>query len=166
MSSSLMQPMRSIPLAAALLCALAACNATPSQDEMLKNADTIADPAGAPPADGVNAKNKQISGDPAASPPVTSSTTPSSQDEQLENVEMIEDPAGAPSDAQSCDAAKAQSAVGKTATQDVVDKIVADSGARSARVIKPGMAVTMDYREDRVNIDVDAANTVTAIRCG
>ena len=42
----------------------------------------------------------------------------------------------------------------------------ADSGARSARVIKPGMAVTMDFREDRVNIDVDAANSIKAIRCG
>lgn len=65
-----------------------------------------------------------------------------------------------------CDAAKARSAIGKTATQDVVDAAVAAAGAKGVRVIKPGMAVTMDYREDRLNIDVDAANVVTDVRCG
>jgi len=65
-----------------------------------------------------------------------------------------------------CDAANAQSAIGQTASQEVVDKVVADSGSGSSRVIKPGQAVTMDFREDRVNIEVDAANVVTAVRCG
>ena len=155
----------SLPLAAALLCSLAACNATPSQGE--------------------NARNTQMSEDPAPAPPASSSTTPSPQGEQLENTDMIEDPAGAPpskgvgarSDqmvdgaapapaAMTCDAAKAQSAIGQVATQAVVDKVVADSGARNARVIKPGMAVTMDFREDRVGINVDAENKITSITCG
>lgn len=65
-----------------------------------------------------------------------------------------------------CDAASAQSAVGKTASQEVVDQAVADSGSSTARVIKPGQPVTMDYREDRLNIEVDAGNVVTAVRCG
>ena len=68
--------------------------------------------------------------------------------------------------AKQCDAGKAQSAVGKTASQDVVDKAVSDSGSSTARVIKPGQAVTMDFREDRLNIEVDAGNVVTAVRCG
>jgi hypothetical protein len=34
------------------------------------------------------------------------------------------------------------------------------------RVIKPGMMVTMDYREDRVNLDVDDDNRVLNVRCG
>ena len=155
----------SIPLAAALLCSLAACNATPSQGE--------------------NAKNTQMSEDPAPTPPASSSTTPSPQGEQLEKPDMIEDPAGAPpskgvsarSDqmvdgaapapaAMVCDAAKAQSAIGQVATQAVVEKVVADSGARNARVIKPGMAVTMDFREDRVGINVDDDNKITSIACG
>lgn len=65
-----------------------------------------------------------------------------------------------------CDAATVQSAIGKTASQEVVDQIVADSGSGKSRVIKSGQAVTMDFREDRVNIEVDAGNVVTAIRCG
>lgn len=68
--------------------------------------------------------------------------------------------------AKRCDAGKAQSAVGQTASQDVVDKAVSDSGSSTARVIKPGQAVTMDFREDRLNIEVDAGNVVTAVRCG
>ncbi len=77
-------------------------------------------------------------------------------------------PANAPSaDApKQCDAAAAQWAVGKAADQALVDKAVSDSGSSSARVIKPGQAVTMDFREDRLNIEVDAANNVTAVRCG
>lgn len=68
--------------------------------------------------------------------------------------------------AKRCDAGKAQSAVGQNASQDVVDKAVSDSGSSTARVIKPGQAVTMDFREDRLNIEVDAGNKVTAVRCG
>lgn len=68
--------------------------------------------------------------------------------------------------AKQCDAGKAQSAVGQIASQDVVDKAVSDSGSSTARVIKPGQAVTMDFREDRLNIEVDAGNVVTAVRCG
>ena len=68
--------------------------------------------------------------------------------------------------AKRCDADKAQSAVGQAASQDVIDKAVSDSGSSTARVIKPGEAVTMDFREDRLNIEVDAGNMVTAVRCG
>jgi hypothetical protein len=65
-----------------------------------------------------------------------------------------------------CQAEKGQWAVGKLATDEVVAKIKADTTSASYRVISPGMAVTMDYREDRVNVDVDADNRVTAVRCG
>ncbi len=34
------------------------------------------------------------------------------------------------------------------------------------RVISPGMAVTMDYLEKRLNIHVDEVGVVTALRCG
>ena len=35
---------------------------------------------------------------------------------------------------------------GKTADEATIKKLVAASGARGARVVKPGMAVTMDFR--------------------
>ncbi|MCY7353678.1 MAG: hypothetical protein LH470_01085 [Lysobacter sp.] len=65
-----------------------------------------------------------------------------------------------------CDDSKGQAAVGRTATQSVVDRVIADTGSRTARVIKPGQSVTMDYSEQRVNIHVDAKNVIISVKCG
>ena len=65
-----------------------------------------------------------------------------------------------------CDASKAQWAIGEIADEALVARAKADTGSERSRVIPPGMAVTMDYREDRLNLDVDAENRVTAVRCG
>ncbi len=56
--------------------------------------------------------------------------------------------------------------VGQIATEEVVKKAVSDSGARHARVAKPGMAMTMDFRQDRLTIMVDAQNRIESISCG
>lgn len=63
------------------------------------------------------------------------------------------------------DAAKPD-AIGKVATEAVVDRARRDAGAQMARVLKPGQMVTMEYREGRLNIDVDEANVITNLRCG
>ena len=55
--------------------------------------------------------------------------------------------------------------VGKVADAATVEKAVRDSGAKHARIVKPNMAVTMDFREDRVTIQVDADNRITGIGC-
>ncbi|WP_049456007.1 I78 family peptidase inhibitor [Stenotrophomonas maltophilia] len=55
---------------------------------------------------------------------------------------------------------------GKTADEATIKKLVADSGARNARVVKPGMAVTMDFRQDRVTVQVDAQNRIERASCG
>lgn len=34
------------------------------------------------------------------------------------------------------------------------------------RIIPPGSAVTMDFRPDRVNFDLDADGTITRVWCG
>ncbi len=34
------------------------------------------------------------------------------------------------------------------------------------RVIRPGEMVTMEFRADRLTIEVDEAGTITAVRCG
>lgn len=34
------------------------------------------------------------------------------------------------------------------------------------RILGPGAIVTMDHRPDRMNIDLDDAGRVTAVRCG
>jgi len=38
--------------------------------------------------------------------------------------------------------------------------------ANPVRVIRPGMAVTMDFNPARLNIEVDAAEEITRISCG
>lgn len=63
------------------------------------------------------------------------------------------------------DAAK-PAALGQPATAEVVERARVDAGAQMARVLKPGQMVTMEYREGRLNIDVDAANVITNLRCG
>lgn len=63
------------------------------------------------------------------------------------------------------DAAKPD-AIGKLATTDVVDRARRNAGAQMARVLKPGQMVTMEYREGRLNVDVDAGNIITNLRCG
>lgn len=35
-----------------------------------------------------------------------------------------------------------------------------------ARLLLPGAMATMDYREDRMNVEVDASDTVTRVYCG
>ncbi|HDS0923713.1 TPA: hypothetical protein QDZ10_002191 [Stenotrophomonas maltophilia] len=54
---------------------------------------------------------------------------------------------------------------GKVANEATVKQAVAKSGAKNARVVKPGMAVTMDFREDRLTINVDADNKIERIGC-
>lgn len=66
-----------------------------------------------------------------------------------------------------CDADAAKpNAIGKVATAEVVDRARREAGAQMARVLKPGQMVTMEFREGRLNIDVDEANVITNLRCG
>ena len=67
----------------------------------------------------------------------------------------------------SCNADAAKpGVVGKLATAEIVEQARIAAGARMARVLKPGQMVTMEYAEGRLNIDVDARNVVTNLRCG
>jgi len=38
--------------------------------------------------------------------------------------------------------------------------------SQPVRVIRPGMAVTMEYSEGRLTIEVDEAGVIVALRCG
>lgn len=40
-----------------------------------------------------------------------------------------------------------------------------ETGKVAVRIVKPGMAVTMDYREDRLTVYVDATNKVERASC-
>ena len=65
-----------------------------------------------------------------------------------------------------CNANAARGHVGKVATAATVEAARKDAGARIARTLKPDHMVTMEYIEGRLNIDVDAANMITGVRCG
>ena len=56
---------------------------------------------------------------------------------------------------------------GRSADADIAAAILRASGARALRWIRPGMAVTMDFREDRVNLYLDEKmHTIVRITCG
>jgi hypothetical protein len=65
-----------------------------------------------------------------------------------------------------CDAAKAQKLIGRVQSEKVAAEGLRLTGAKALRWIAPGTAVTMDYREDRLNLRVDAAGKVVKADCG
>lgn len=106
-------------------------------------------PAATPP--GADADLRPL---PGATPPA--STTPAQGDTAMQD-DAMQDP---------CNADAAKSFVGKAASAEVVEQARTAAGADMARVLKPGQVVTMEYRAERLNIDVDAGNTITNVRCG
>lgn len=137
-----------LPFALALMVSLGACESTSDNGVIEPAPPPVNDAPASPPGTGVSADAPPPVVDPAPIPPPSSSVSP---------------PMAA---SMQCNDSKGQTAVGQTATQSVVDKTIADTGSRNARVIKPGQAVTMDYREDRVNINVDAKNVIVSVKCG
>jgi hypothetical protein len=73
---------------------------------------------------------------------------------------------GAMDDMMACDAAAVQNLVGQSYTEAVGKDAQARSKSKSMRLIRPGMAVTMDFRNDRLNVEVDDKSVITAVRCG
>lgn len=65
-----------------------------------------------------------------------------------------------------CDAAPAQSLIGQAASAELGADAIKRTGARTLRWIQPGTMVTMDFRPDRLNINLDEKNVVTRLTCG
>jgi len=65
-----------------------------------------------------------------------------------------------------CNAEGARSAVGREPSGEVVERARVDSGSATVRVVRPGDAVTMDFRSDRLNLNVNARNAIDAVKCG
>jgi hypothetical protein len=65
-----------------------------------------------------------------------------------------------------CNAAKAQKLIGRTKSAKTGADALHLSGAKSLRWIAPGAMVTMDYREDRINLRIDPKNRVGKVDCG
>ena len=70
-----------------------------------------------------------------------------------------------PSD-HACNAAPAQSLIGRSASPALADEARRLSGARVWRWLRPGQIVTMEFRADRLNIRLDAQDRVEGLSCG
>lgn len=65
-----------------------------------------------------------------------------------------------------CNAAKAQSLVGRTADAAAQAEALRLTGAKTLRVLPPGAMMTMDFRSDRLNIKTDGSNKILSFDCG
>lgn len=59
-----------------------------------------------------------------------------------------------------CNASQYSALIGQDAT--ALERVLILS---QVRVIRPGQAVTMDFRPERINFNVDGANRITSISC-
>ena len=82
------------------------------------------------------------------------------------SVAATEQPAPAPASDGKCNAAPAQHLIGRQESPETGAEAQRLTGASRMRWIRPGQMVTMDYREDRLNIDLDDAGRITGLRCG
>ncbi|ROU08936.1 MULTISPECIES: I78 family peptidase inhibitor [Lysobacter] len=65
-----------------------------------------------------------------------------------------------------CNAEAARWAIGRSPDAATVDRIRTETHSRDVRVLTPGSAATMDYRQDRINVDVNDRGAITGLRCG
>jgi hypothetical protein len=66
----------------------------------------------------------------------------------------------------SCDAAKAKGLIGRAKSKALGAEAMRLTGASTLRWVPEGGIVTMDYREDRLNIHLNARNRVARLNCG
>ncbi len=65
-----------------------------------------------------------------------------------------------------CNAQPAQSVVGQNSTASVVEWARVQSGAKMARILRPGQIITKEFNAQRLNLEVDANGRILAVRCG
>lgn len=102
----------------------------------------------------------------ACSPPSADPAADPANDAASLSPAQVETPAPAMPGVDPCDASAVQSFVGQEATEEVVEQARTGAGADSARTLRPGQAVTLEFREGRLNVDVDENGTITGLRCG
>lgn len=65
-----------------------------------------------------------------------------------------------------CDASQLQSLVGQPLTDALSAQAREDAHAAQVRVLKPGEVVTMEFKGDRLNLEVDEKQVISSVRCG
>lgn len=65
-----------------------------------------------------------------------------------------------------CKAEGLDDLIGKPGSSDLAAEALKRSGAATLRWIQPGTMVTMDFRQDRLDIHLDNDNAITKFTCG
>ncbi|MEQ5819001.1 I78 family peptidase inhibitor [Halomonas sp. SCS19] len=68
--------------------------------------------------------------------------------------------------AEACDAEAVQGLVGQSYDASFDERLKAESGAKTVRVLRPGGVATMDLRLDRLNVRLDDADVIRELACG
>ena len=64
-----------------------------------------------------------------------------------------------------CDASQLQWAVGQPGNEANMRRLSRESGAGLVNPVGPSSIVSLDIRQDRLRVFLDAGNTITAVRC-
>jgi hypothetical protein len=80
--------------------------------------------------------------------------------------QATETPTATPPTGPRCDATKVQSFVGRMGDPATVERAKAGAGAEAVRRYETGSVLTMDFRADRLNVEVDAGGRIVKLGCG
>ncbi|QXH54899.1 I78 family peptidase inhibitor [Pseudomonas maumuensis] len=75
-------------------------------------------------------------------------------------------PAAAAGNDGRCEASGADFAIGKPASAELLEQARKASGSQMARILKPHDVITLEYRSERLNLNVDDKGVVTRVNCG
>lgn len=75
-------------------------------------------------------------------------------------------PAAAADNDGRCEASGADFAIGKQGSAELLEQARKASGSQMARILKPHDVVTLEYRSERLNLNVDEQGKVTRVNCG
>ena len=98
-----------------------------------------------------------------APPPTSQPAPPSGSPEPKPGASQ---PPAVPPEDDACGAAKLTDYLNRLPTDDVTTGIAQTVGHDRIRTIKPGDAVTMDFRPDRLNVEIGEDGRIQRIRCG
>ncbi|MFJ3073712.1 MULTISPECIES: I78 family peptidase inhibitor [unclassified Pseudomonas] len=65
-----------------------------------------------------------------------------------------------------CEASGADFAIGKQGSAELLEQARKASGSQMARILKPHDVVTLEYRSERLNLNVNEQGVVTRVNCG
>ena len=71
-----------------------------------------------------------------------------------------------PAPSGSCDATKAQFALGERASQELLDRARVAAGAGAARFIRPNEPITLEFSPARLNLNLNTKDVVQSVYCG